>query len=138
MTNTHVDVSRLFIYYNTRVKDIEYNVTTYPLTDEGSTVQSGIEILKEIGVCNELIWQYEKPKVNTKPSPDSYTAANQFKITEAFHVDVNLNEMKSCLAQGFPFVFILRLFATFPGKGKSNGVIAAPKPDDSNRENHGK
>jgi len=135
--NVHVDLSRLFIYYNTRIKDIHHKVSTPPLTDEGSSVQSGIEILKEIGVCSESVWNYEKRIVNTKPTTESYSAAEKFKITAAFYVDVDLNEMKSCLAQGFPFVFSLQLFVTFPKCGKSKGVIPAPKVDDKDRGEHG-
>ncbi|CAF5137451.1 unnamed protein product, partial [Rotaria socialis] len=64
-----------------------------------------VEALEESGVCLESIWPYNISQLNTKPSAEIYSDAKGHKIIDALQVDVDLTEMKSCLAQGFPFVF---------------------------------
>src|ERR1700722_8987761 len=48
----NTDVSRLFIYYNSRAKEGQSRV----LTDSGCTMTSAIEALEEFGTCLESIW----------------------------------------------------------------------------------
>jgi hypothetical protein len=98
---------------------------------------NGIETLAKLGVCLESMWPYIIENVNTRPEEDTYQAADHFKITEALQVDVDLNQMKSCLAQGFPFAFGLRLFTSFDKAAKS-GVVPIPDEDEQNREVHGR
>lgn len=44
------------------------------------------------------------------PDEQAYEHAKNNKITEALRVNIDLNEMKLCLAQGFPFAFGLKLY----------------------------
>jgi hypothetical protein len=50
-------------------------------------------------------------------------------------LDLNLNEMKSCLAQGFPFAFGIRLFKSFDRGGKT-GKIPKPQASEESRRKH--
>ncbi len=52
-------------------------------------------------------------------------------------MDVDLNEMKTCLAQGFPFAFGVKLFESFNDAAK-NGVVPKPGSADTARGSHGK
>ena len=45
--------------------------------------------------------------------------------------------MKSCLAQGFPFAFGLRLFTSFD-KARENGAVPLPDAADTARKSHGR
>ena len=128
----NTDVSRLFSYYNARVKDQQ----TEQVTDTGCTMTSAIEALEEFGTCLESIWPYELGRVNTRPNNQAYNEAKQHKITEALRIDINLQEMKACLAQGFPFAFGLRLFSTFD-QGRQTGVVPMPSYADRSRQSHG-
>ncbi|UJR16844.1 hypothetical protein I4U23_003743 [Adineta vaga] len=128
----NTDVSRLFIYYNGRARDGRSKT----LTDSGCTMTSAIEALEEFGTCLESIWPYNIPDVNTRPSDRAYQEAKNHKITEALQIEINLNEMKSCLAQGFPFAFGLRLFKSFD-KASTTGVVPAPNASDRTRSSHG-
>lgn len=98
---------------------------------------AGIEALEKYGVCLESVWPYEIENVNVRPNRQSYQAADQFKITEAMKLDTDLDQMKSCLAQGFPFAFGLRLFSSFDKASKSGGV-PMPDGDEQSRQSHGR
>ena len=102
-------MSRLFIYYNARVKGSRSGI----VNDTGCSMTDAIEALEEFGTCLESIWPYDISRVNTRPDDEAYEQAETHKIYKATEIDLNLNEMKSCLAQGFPFAFGLRLFTSF-------------------------
>ncbi len=129
----NTDVSRLFIYYNSRAKDDHSGV----LTDSGCTMTSAIEALEEFGTCLESIWPYEISKVNSRPSDRAFQEASNHKITEALQIEIDLYEMKSCLAQGFPFAFGLQLFKSFD-KASTMGVVPMPNVSDRIRSSHGR
>lgn len=127
-----IDVSRLFIYYNARMKDKEEDEK---LSDSGCTVTSAIEALEELGTCLESIYPYNIKRVNKRPTDKAFEAAENNKITSALQLNINLYEMKSCLAQGFPFVFGLELFDSFD-KGSKKGVIPMPTAGEKRRAKH--
>jgi C1A family cysteine protease len=129
----NTDVSRLFIYYNSRAKENQSRV----LTDSGCTMTSAIEALEEFGTCLESIWPYEISQVNSRPSDRAFQEAKNHKITEALQIEIDLYEMKSCLAQGFPFAFGLRLFKSFD-KASTMGVVPMPTASDRIRSSHGR
>ncbi len=133
-TGCDIDVSRLFVYYNGRVKDQE---SDGKIEDSGCTITSAIESLEESGICLESIWPYNVKRVNKRPNSDAYDAAKDHKINDALQVKINLHEMKSCLAQGFPFVFGLELYKSFD-KAEKKGIVPMPKPGDKSRESHGR
>ncbi|CAF1580245.1 unnamed protein product, partial [Didymodactylos carnosus] len=118
-TGQNKDVSRLFMYYNGRVK--ENDGTDSQITDSGCSMTSAIEALEEYGACQESLWPYDIAKVNVKPIPDAYNEAKRFTIDEALQININLYEMKSCIAQGFPFAFGMKLFESFD-KAADSGV----------------
>ena len=131
----NVDVSRLFIYYNGRVK--ENGGDDSNITDSGCSMTSAIEALEESGTCLESIWPYDISQVNVRPGDDAYEQGKQHKITEALQVKIDLNEMKSCLAQGFPFAFGLKLFSSFD-KAAQTGVVPMPSSSDGGRDSDGR
>jgi C1A family cysteine protease len=92
------DLSRLFIYYNERV--IENSVNS----DSGAMLRDGIKTLKNQGVCSELLWPYVTSKFAQKPGPACYKDALNHQI-ESYQRLQTINEMRSCLASGFPFIF---------------------------------
>jgi hypothetical protein len=130
----NIDVSRLFIYYNARVKDDESDEN---IVDSGCSITSAIEALEEFGTCLESIWPYRVKHVNRCPTDEAYTAAKNSRILDALQVKIDLHEMKSCLAQGFPFIFGLVLYKSFDQADKK-GVVPMPKDAEKKRTTHGK
>ncbi|CAF1930612.1 unnamed protein product [Rotaria magnacalcarata] len=124
-TKKHVDVSRLFIYYNGRTLD---NIHTYQMNDNGTYIYAAIEGLKKYGCCKEEIHLFNEAIINQKPSQQCFTEGAKHRIKDAFQVRVDLNEMKGCLAEGFPFVFGLSLFQSFAQAQTNGGRVPTPNP----------
>ncbi|CAF1092969.1 unnamed protein product [Adineta steineri] len=122
---TDIRVSRFFIYFNSRVKEFK----TENVNDSGCHLIYVIEALKEYGTCLESFWPYDTGRLNYKPTEESYEQASSHKIADALKVNIDLNEMKSCLAHGFPFIINISVFASFGNGGKS-GVVPMPTQAD--------
>ncbi|CAF3781485.1 unnamed protein product [Rotaria sp. Silwood1] len=95
--------------YNGRVKNTHLPI----VTDSRCSMTNAIEALEEFGTCLESIWPYDISRVNKFPSIQAFEKGLKHRIYQALHVKIDLNEMKSCLAQGFPFAFGLRLYTSF-------------------------
>jgi hypothetical protein len=132
-TGEHVDVSRLFVYYNSRKQDKKNDHLPPIITDTGCPIIAAIEALKKRGVCLESIWPYDEKKVNIKPQRQCYKAAKQNAIIEALEVDANIDEMRSCLAQGFPIIFGLDLYPSFNRAESNGGAVPMPKSSKTSK-----
>lgn len=132
-TGRDIDVSRLFIYYNARMRDKHHGEPR----DAGCSMTSGIESLGKFGVCLESVWPYENSRVNYRPSERAYRAADKYKINEALRVQISLHHMKSCLAQGYPFAFGLKLFESFDQAART-GIVPMPNRSEQSRGKHGR
>ncbi len=125
-----IDLSRLFIYYNERV--IEGNVSS----DSGAEIRDGIKTLKKQGVCSEKKWPYLISKFSVKPTPACYKEALNHQIT-SYHRILTLDEMRTCLAEGFPFVFGFTVYESFETKEVAGtGIVNMPKPEEKTLGGH--
>ncbi len=119
-----IDASRLFIYYNERV--IEGTVKS----DSGAMIRDGIKTLKKQGVCNEKRWPYIISKFAVKPTAPCYKEALEHQIT-SYHRIVTLDEMRTCLAEGFPFVFGFTVYEGFESQDVAkSGIVNMPQPNE--------
>ncbi len=118
------DFSRLFIYYNERV--LEHTVSS----DSGAMIRDGIKTLAKQGACAEKNWPYMISKFKTKPSLTCYKEALDHQIT-TYHRILTLDEMRACLAEGFPFVFGFTVYESFESqKVAQTGTAPMPKPSE--------
>ncbi len=119
-----IDLSRLFIYYNERV--IEGTIRS----DSGAMIRDGIKTLKKQGVCSEKKWPYVISKFATKPSSACYKEAMNHQITSYRRI-LTLNEMRMCLAEGFPFVFGFTVYESFESQEVAQtGIVHMPQPNE--------
>ncbi|MGE5309285.1 MAG: C1 family peptidase [Deltaproteobacteria bacterium] len=119
------DTSRLFIYYNERV------ILDCVDSDSGATLRVGIKTLKNDGCCDEVLWPYLIDKFDTRPPVRCYAAAKKHCIT-SYHRISTLNEMLTCLADGYPFVFGFTVYESFETERVARtGVVNMPKKDES-------
>ncbi|MES2519673.1 MAG: C1 family peptidase, partial [Bacteroidota bacterium] len=125
------DVSRLFIYYNARLR------AGSEIKDSGSHIQYAVDSLMKIGACKEETWPYDAKKVNEKPADKSYEVAADFKIETKKFVPVKLDDWKNALAEGYPIVFGTALFSSFDTCSKNKGIVSMPSPDETSRAAHG-
>jgi C1A family cysteine protease len=120
--------SRLFIYYNERV--IEHTTGQ----DAGAQIRDGIKTVVKQGVPPESDWPYSEnmSAVTEKPKPLAYTDATQHKIIAYHRISAAsavafLKLMKSCLADGYPFVFGFEVYSSFEGaQVAKTGILHMP------------
>jgi C1A family cysteine protease len=130
MGGSFVNVSRLFIYYNERTME-----GTVP-HDSGAFLRDGIKSLAKIGVCPETEWPYRIRAFTRKPHPSCYKEAKKRQIT-SYHRITTVDEMRTCLAEGFPFAFGFTVYESFESKEvEKTGVLELPKPKEQTKGGH--
>jgi C1A family cysteine protease len=124
------DFSRLFIYYDERA--VEHTIQS----DSGAMIRDGIKTLDKQGVCSEKKWPYIISKFRVKPTPACYKDAANHKIT-SYHRIITLDEMRACLAEGFPFVFGFTVYESFESQAVAKtGTVNMPKKDEQTMGGH--
>src|SRR5438309_5619503 len=114
--------SRLFIYYNERA--IEGTVSI----DSGAMIRDGIKSVASQGVCPEPEWPYDIAKFARKPSAQCYKDAKLDRAVSYQSLIQDLNQMKGCLASGYPFVFGFTVYESFESEAvKTSGHAPMPK-----------
>jgi C1A family cysteine protease len=120
-----VDLSRLFVYYNERV--IEGTVEQ----DSGAFLRDGIKSLAKQGVCPEKEWPYRINAFRRKPTGRCYAHAKKHEIT-SYHRINSVDEMRTCLAEGFPFVFGFTVYSSFESAAvAASGIVNMPTRNES-------
>ena len=118
--------SRLFIYYNER--DMEGTVSS----DSGAQIRDGIKSVAASGVCPEDEWPYDIAKFADKPSDQSYQDAAAHKAVTYQRVVQNVNQMKGCLADGYPFVIGFTVYESFMSQAVAqSGHAPMPAPGEA-------
>ena len=122
-----IDLSRLFVYYNERV--LEGTIES----DSGANIRDGIKTLVNQGVCSENCWPYDpdyKTRFTMKPSDSCYHEALNHQITEYARIQ-GLDEMRACLADGYPFVFGFTVYESFESEEVAKtGIVQMPQPSE--------
>ncbi len=117
--------SRLFIYYNERAMEGTVG------QDSGAQIRDGIKSVGQLGDCPETEWPYNISKFAQKPSPQCYKDALQYRALSYQRVARSLNEMKGCLASGFPFVFGFTVYDSFESQTVAKtGIMPMPSPGE--------
>ena len=120
----YATLSRLFIYYNTRVA-----IGTVG-TDSGSSLRDAIKTMAA-GACGasiENLWLYsdDGTKFKIKPPAKAYASGLQHVITSYMSL-VTLDDMLTCLASGYPFVFGFSVYESFESDAvAANGIVPMP------------
>ena len=124
------NLSEAFAYYNARVIRNETNV------DGGATFTDIIQSIRDNGVCLEELCPYDQNVYSEKPTDEAYAEAESRKITEAKNVGINVSDVKSALAQGFPVIISARAFGSY--LSNRNGVLRIPtdKELEDTENNH--
>lgn len=118
--------SRLFIYYNERVLSgtVKY--------DSGAYIRTGIKTVNQQGVCKESLWPYNIGRFTVKPSDPAYKEATLHKTLKYERLDnTRINDLKSCLADGLPFVFGFTVYSYFiTNEMAKTGILKMPGPNE--------
>lgn len=118
------DKSRLFIYYNERA--LEGHIAE----DSGAMLRDGIKVCAVFGACDELIWPYNLDQFARKPDQRSYKDGLRHLIT-SYHRILSIDEMRTCLAGGHPFIFGFAVYESFESdKVRKTGVVDMPEQSE--------
>lgn len=118
-----ISPSRLMLYYDARViiGEEEY--------DNGAYIRDIFKSWAKLGVAPESLWPYNESKVTVRPSPKAY-AEGLKTLATAYHAldNSNLEELKSCIALGHPFVLGFNVYHSFMyGNWKDTMPMPTPK-----------
>ncbi len=130
--------SRLFIYYNERVMEGTVN------EDSGAMIRDGIKSVGKQGACPEEktkqhpgpegVWPYDpdyQVRFIKKPTPKCYEVAAKHQAILYSRLVRNLNQMKGCLASGYPFVFGFSVYESFESQEVAQtGRVPMPSPNE--------
>ena len=118
--------SRLFVYYNERV--IEGTVDS----DSGAQIRDGMKSVGSQGDCPEDMWPYVIANYAEKPTDACYQTALQHKAILYQRVVTDLDQMKGCLASGYPFAFGFTVYQSFESpQVAQTGHAPLPQPDET-------
>jgi len=124
--------SRLFIYYNTR--KIEGTVNE----DSGAFLRDAMKVVSKLGVCtSEDHWPYDISKFAQEPPEEAYRFAQDYQVLSYRRIIQNVNQLRGCLASGFPFVFGFSVYTSFEEQGvATTGIVPMPGEKDSQLGGH--
>ena len=118
--HAYTDVSRLFIYYNERALHGMVG------SDSGAMIRDGIKTLAQNGVCSETTWPYVISRFADKPTSACYAQALKHRIV-SYHRIETINDMLTCLADGYPFIFGFTVYESFESPAVARaGVVPMP------------
>lgn len=123
--------SRLFIYYNERA--MEGTVSS----DSGAQIRDGIKSVATQGVCPETDWPYDIATFTQKPPDAAYQDAALDRAVSYQRLVQDLNQMKGCLASGYPFVFGFTVYESFESpQVAQTGHATLPGPTETQIGGH--
>jgi C1A family cysteine protease len=128
--HTVTNLSRLFVYYNERATEGTIN------DDAGAMIRDGVKSLVKLGVCGERKWPYKIAKFKNKPPAACYKEASDHQVT-SYHRIISLQQMRQCLAEGYPFVFGFSVYEAFEGDEVARtGKLNLPEPSEKQLGGH--
>jgi C1A family cysteine protease len=130
--------SRLFIYYNERAMEGHVQF------DSGAQIRDGVKSVATLGVCSEDEWRYDDTpptydggpfpagaRDSEKPPPQCYEDALGNQVTTYSRVVRDLDQMRGCLAAGYPFLLGFTVYESFESQQvRSSGVVPMPQPGE--------
>jgi C1A family cysteine protease len=114
--------SRLAIYFWERVDDGDVN------EDAGSSLHECMHVLTSKGAPHESIWPYNISKFKVKPPSNVVADGAKHKVGQALSITQDLFHLKSCLAEGYPFIFGFTVYESFESDTVAKtGIMPMPK-----------
>ncbi len=113
---TQPDLSESFVYYNVREKQGNKK------KDTGSSFQDVIDSIGKKGICKEALHPYGK-SIDEKPSANAYDDGKKRRIVKALNVNIEENDIKSAIQQGYPVAVSLKIYPSFH---KTTGFVRTP------------
>ena len=114
-----VELSRLFIYYNSRVIDDAV------MEDAGAYIRDGMKVVQKYGICSEKLWPYDITKFSVKPTDECYADALARTIT-TYQSLKTIDEVLHAVNDNKPVVIGLTVYDSFAQVSRRDPVIHEP------------
>lgn len=122
-------VSPLFTYYATRKLEGTISI------DAGAYVRNALKSAANFGVTKEDFWPYDISKFTVTPPQSAWDDALNHQALVYYRLQQTREDILTCLAEGFPFVFGMMLYESF--KKTQCGFMVyhhLPMPDTVNEK----
>jgi C1A family cysteine protease len=114
-----VALSALWFYYNERKVDGDVG------DDAGSTMTTGMNVLKDGGCATDVTWPYDITKFTDTPPSASDDTAAAWKVNTITQL-ATFDDMKAAVAAGNPVAIGFKVYESFEKIG-ANGIMPNPK-----------
>jgi C1A family cysteine protease len=126
------DLSRLFVYYNTR----SLMGRLYIYYDSGASIRDAVRSVVKYGVCNEDLWKYDINKFKRKPPKVAYSDGLTHKCETYYRLN-SIKDIKECLVTGFPVICGFTVYSSFEtDEVARTGIVGMPKKNDKKEGGH--
>lgn len=125
----NIDLSRLFLYYNTRVIEGTIN------EDSGAYIPDSFKAMSKQGICLESLYPYNTHKFTQKPSDSSYTDGLKHMPLRYTNVPQELSTIQKTLISGCYVSFGIDVYSSFMDKWPTD-VMPIPKPGETFEGGH--
>jgi C1A family cysteine protease len=93
--------------------------------DSGGTMRDAAKVGANTGGAKEELWPYDISRYTVKPTTSVYADAAKRKVTEYLSISPISDNLKSCLAEGHPFIFGFDVYESFRNIG-TDGLMPTP------------
>jgi len=113
------ELSRLFIYYNSRLFDNSIK------EDIGTYIRDGLKAAARYGICSEKAWPYTIENFDQQPPAECYVEASQRVITR-YETLYTLRDLLEVLNNNTPIVIGMSIYEGFMEMGPRSPVVKMP------------
>jgi C1A family cysteine protease len=124
-----VDLSRLFVYYNTRV--LHGNVKE----DNGAYLRDAIKAVETYGVCAESYWPYRISYFDDEPNESAYADAKKRNLKNYKRI-INIQSALDAVYNKKPVIFGLEIFGDFLDLTTDTATLVFPNANDLSLGGH--
>lgn len=114
-----IDMSRLAFY------NCERQLLGTVDSDSGAQIRTGADVMKKMGVCLESMCPYDITKFANPLSQECIDDMKLHMGVTVERVQKNINDLKQCLIDGYPFVFGFKVYESFMQTGP-DGIVKIP------------
>lgn len=95
--------------------------------DTGAQMRTSLKALNKFGAGHDKFWPYVQKRFAIRPDKRTHKDAKRHRVVEYRRLGQKLNELKSCLAQGFPFIFGFWVYESFESiELHKTGIMSRP------------
>lgn len=114
-----VDLSRLFIYYNTRKAEGLIQ------EDSGSTLRDALKAVKRDGACTDVLWPYVIENFTVEPPAEAYRDAESRNIKDYFRLTTH-EDILDVLNNNKPVIIGMLVYESFMNLSPTNTILRGP------------